>query len=91
MSPNIEAGTAKANPAETLLVQRECFLRNLRDQGYAVCTLRTYDTAISRFGAAIGELGIRASRLDVRRSQPASRSGVKLLGRIRCQFDRLHD
>ena len=89
MSPKIEAGTAKANPAETLLVQRECFLRNLRDQGYAVCTLRTYDTAISRFGAAIGELGIKASRLDARqveRLRAAVLAGVKPSVRINTKF-----
>jgi integrase/recombinase XerD len=58
--------TTAATPAEWLQPHRDRFLNGLSEQGYARHSLRTYDTAILCFCAAMAERGISAGGLDGR-------------------------
>jgi integrase/recombinase XerD len=62
--PNLETHTVPTTTtADWLQPHRDRFLNGLSEQGYASHTLRTYDTAIARFCAAMAERGIAAGGL----------------------------
>ncbi len=59
--------TPTATPAEWLQPHRDKFLNGLSEQGYARHTLRTYDTTIARFCAAMAKGAIGTGGLDGRK------------------------
>jgi integrase/recombinase XerD len=88
--PKRETSTIRtATPEEWLRPHRERFLNGLSEQGYAGHTLRTYDTAIARFCAAMAERGVDAGGFDGRQIErlcTAVLANVKPSVRVNTKF-----
>lgn len=64
MEPKRDSGRRTTGQAARLRSQRHIFLEQLREQGYAPATIRTYDSAIDLFCRQAASQGLDPGRLD---------------------------